>query len=339
MAAPGSAGSDPDPTAELWSKVGDPLLPWCIYVAAKLELSTGGAPEGMTVDELASSRSLNGRILRGVVHTLTAAGFFEERETGRFVATPLGLLLAEPEVRDRVLDRFEVEIPYFRRLEGALRSPLPAFDLEYGRGFYEFLATNPRYASGFRHVLARGAREAAAGLGDALDLGRCRSLLDVGGGNGALLASLLAKQPLLRGAVLDTPVEPDDEVDELARPGVEDRAQRIVGDFFQRIPGGYDLYLLRWILCDWDDGSAQRILENCRESMDGKARLVVAEPLWTSDNRSPYLRQLDFVLRLTTRGGLRTASEFRDLFARAGLSWSGEPRHVAYYDILEATPA
>ncbi len=339
MAEPsGADGASQPEEAELWAKLGDPLVPSCIYVATKFQVGQGTADDAATVGELARAAGVNPRLLLGVLQTLVREGFFEELPGDRFRPTPLGRRLAEPSLRQRILDRFEIELPYLSALERALRSERTAFEQVHGRSFYEFHATNPRYGEEFHRTLAQGARDAIAPLLEAVDLRRFRSVLDVGGGSGALVAGLLAALPELRGAVLDDAGPLRQAPEELARLGVTDRCQLVVGNFLEGVPTGFDLYVLRWVLCDWDDPHALTILRNCRRAMRPESRLLILEPLRDVDREAGYRRSLDFVLRLTTAGGLRSAPELEHLLGQAGLRLVDTRAAAWYSDATEAAP-
>jgi SAM-dependent methyltransferase len=335
---PATSETTPPPEDELWAKIGDPLLPSCIYVAARFRIGQTTTDRPASVEELAHAAGVNPRVLLGVLHTLAREGFFEEDDGGRFRLSPLGLRLADAETRDRILDRFEVELPYLRALDRALLSSRPVFEEVHGQGFYRFLGSQSRYADGFHRTLARGAREAVAPLLDAVDFRRFRSVLDVGGGSGALLAGVLAQVPGLRGAVLDSSQILERASEELARAGVGDRCELIAGNFLEQVPGGFDLYLLRWVLTDWDDEHAGTILRNCRQAMSPDSRLIILEPIRDVEREVVYRRNVDFVLRLSFAGGLRSRSELEELLGRAGLRYVSSRPAAWYYDATEAAP-
>jgi hypothetical protein len=158
----------------------------------------------------------------------------------------------------------------------------------------------------------------------AYDFSRFKQVVDVGGGNGALLAALLKANPTLQGTVVDLPEVTAQATQLLAQAGISGRSQAVGGDFFKSVPTGGDVYILKLILHDWDNQRASEILKNCRQAMTEKARLLVVEGLIPEkiEPTPVHLNQVIFDLRMLTMtpgGRERTETEFRQLFEGAGL--------------------
>ena len=153
----------------------------------------------------------------------------------------------------------------------------------------------------------------------ALDCSGARRIVDVGGGPGSLLRALLEAHPKVAGILLDTPVVAAAARRRLAAAGLARRCRVIAGDFFRGVPRGGDLYILAFVLHNWDDRRAARILERCREAMSETARLVVIEMLVPTDARPAAAKIHDLEMLVFTSGRERTAAEYRGLLAAAGL--------------------
>jgi SAM-dependent methyltransferase len=322
---------------QIWTKIGPPLTPSCIHVAALYRVGQNHPERPATVEELAQDAGLDPRLLRGIVHTLAAEGFFREAPPGRFQLTALGRQLGDEETRNRILDRFEVELPYFLAMDRAVRGRQPAFELVYRQRFYDYLAGHPRFSTGFNAVLSRGARRVVDSLVPMIPFDRFHAVLDVGGGEGELLLGILARFPQLSGALLEHPAVAA-RLEEASVPAKLKRRYRVIaGDFFQELPTGYDLILLRWVLCDWEDSGCLAILQNCRRALAPGGRIVIVEPLRDDAKVEPQLRQLDFHLRLAMRGGLRTLAEQQTLLRDSQLEWiETRPSRYAYQVTLTA---
>jgi hypothetical protein len=155
----------------------------------------------------------------------------------------------------------------------------------------------------------------------AYDFADTRTVVDVGGGQGTLMASILQVQPNARGVLFDLPHVIATSRTHMASAGDTARREFMAGDFFASVPAGGDLYLLKKIIHDWDDERAQLILTNCRNAMSSTARLLLIEPVIPPGNDPSFNKLLDLLMLVWTSGGReRTESEHRALLASAGLS-------------------
>ena len=149
-----------------------------------------------------------------------------------------------------------------------------------------------------------------------------RDVIDVGGGEGRLLTGILRAYPSLNGAVFDLPRLAEAATRQIATVGLAGRYRFVGGDFFETIPGGFDAYLLKHVIHDWDDESAVRILENCRRAMGPQAKLLLVEGVYpTRIDSSPESRGAaanDVNMLVCTGGRQRSEAEFRSLYAAAG---------------------
>ena len=144
-------------------------------------------------------------------------------------------------------------------------------------------------------------------------------MVDVGGGEGRLLSAILGAHPALRGVIFDQPHVVGGAEQGLRDGGVADRCTIVGGDFFQSVPAGADLYLLKWIIHDWEDDDAVKILSNCARAMDPAGRVVLAEIVIGAANSGDDGPLLDVHMMVLPGGRERTEAEFAQLFAAAGL--------------------
>jgi hypothetical protein len=172
-------------------------------------------------------------------------------------------------------------------------------------------------------------------------------VVDVGGGQGVLLQRVLEAHPHLYGVVFDRPGVTEAARTRLAEAGLSRRCEVVGGDFFAGVPAGGDAYVLSWILHDWDDEAAARILRNCRAAMSDDGRLLVLELVLSPPNEphpptaaDRLARTLDLEMLAVVGGRERTEAEFRALFGRAGfglarvLALEGLP-----WCVIEGAPA
>jgi hypothetical protein len=226
----------------------------------------------------------------------------------------------------------------------SVQSGTPAFEAAIGEPFYHYLDQHSVDAANFSQTMGEVTTVVVDGVRAAYDFAGVERIVDVGGGYGKLLTSLLQHYPAMRGVLFDTPA-----VIERARPqihatGVADRCELIAGDFFAALPAGGDLYLLSRILMDHDDETCVRLLRNCRHAMAGRGRLQIIQIVLPSstagaarhlvfDGAMSHLNM--FVLGL---GAERTEDQYRALLAMAGFAVTQIVPTRALMSIIEARP-
>jgi O-methyltransferase domain/Dimerisation domain len=204
------------------------------------------------------------------------------------------------------------------------------------------LAAAPARLDAFQTSMAEGSERAARGAVRVCDFGRFRTLLDLGGGYGGVLSVLLAAYPALRGAVCDLAYLREGATAYLERAGVADRGAFVAGDFFEAVPAGYDAIVMKFILHDWDDARARRILENCRSAAEPHCRVIVLEQVVPrrlghgATDRDVMRADLTM---MTVGGQERTALEYEALCASAGWRLTGITTVEGGFYLLEAAPA
>jgi len=169
-----------------------------------------------------------------------------------------------------------------------------------------------------------------------------RRVVDVGGGQGALLAGILRENARLRGVVFDMPRVADRARREIAAAGLADRLEFVGGDFFESVPSGADAYLLKHVIHDWDDEKAARILRTCRGAMGPEARLLIVEgvypPRIDGSPESEGAARNDVNMMVCTGGRQRSEAEFRELYAAAGLRLNRIVQ-TGFAAVIEGLPA
>jgi hypothetical protein len=153
----------------------------------------------------------------------------------------------------------------------------------------------------------------------AYDFGRFGTVVDVGGGNGALLAALLAAHPHLRGILFDQPHVVSGAPPVLEAAQVVDRCEIVGGSFFSSVPEGGDAYVLKSIIHDWEDEECVAILRSCRSAMSEEAAVLVIERDLGAPNENPAAKLSDLNMFVMPGGRERTLDEYATLFERAGL--------------------
>jgi hypothetical protein len=288
-----------------------------IYAAAKLRIPDLLASGPKTVEELASDCGAHAPALERLLRALATLEMFAPAPDGRFHNTPLTEMLCSDHpqrLRDGAL---LLPAPFLWRPLGDLyesvRTGEPAFQRVFGQRFFEYLATHPGDAAVFNAAMTQGIAWSTPALLAAYDFSRFERLVDVGGGEGALLRDILAATPRLRGLLFDLPAVVAGAGGILAGE-IAARCEIVGGDFFDSVPEGADAYLLKGVIHDWPDDDAARILRNTRRAIPAGGTLLVVEPI-DSGARPAGLSDL---LMLAIGGRDRSETEFRALLAAAG---------------------
>jgi hypothetical protein len=194
-----------------------------------------------------------------------------------------------------------------------------SFEHVYGMNIFDYLATNPEPAKIFDESMTNGSALESAVIAASYDFSSIQTLVDVAGGQGLLIASILKSNPTLKGILFDQPY-----VIERAKPfmeaeGVLERCQLAAGNFFESVPGGGDAYILKHIIHDWDDERAIAILKQCHKVMPANGKVLVAEQVIPPGNEPFMGKFFDLHMLVMTSGGReRTEAEYRALFEKAG---------------------
>jgi len=212
---------------------------------------------------------------------------------------------------------------------------MPAFDHVFGAPIFEYLSKNADAATVFDNAMTSITSMVEPAVLDAYDFGRFGTIVDVAGGRGRLLASLLAKYPAMQGILFDQPHVVANAHDVLR--GVADRCRIASGSFFESVPAGGDAYVLKSIIHDWDDEQSTTILRACRRAVDG-GRLLVVERLIGEANEDPATKFSDLNMLVAPGGQERTVEEFGKLFAGAGFELGGVVRTSSGLAVIEGVP-
>ena len=204
-----------------------------------------------------------------------------------------------------------------------LRTGKPAFDHVFGKARWEYLAGNPEAAESFNTAMVELSNRISGAFVAAYDFSGVRTVVDVGGGSGAMLIGVLRAHPHLKGTLFDLPQGLSGAREKLAAAGLADRVTVSEGSFFDEVPTGADLYMLKSIIHDWDDDRALAILKTCRRAMHANAKLVLVERELPDriDNPDAALPTVmsDLHMMVVLGGAERTNSEYADLLAGADL--------------------
>lgn len=310
---------------DLWA-LSDLAAPWCLRVVATLRIADHIAAGTSRIEDLARAASVDADSLHRVLRHLVGRGVFAEPAPGQFALNAAAEQLRDNHpARMRIgldLDAFGSRMAYvWSSLPQAVRTGKPAYAETFGLPFWDDLQAHPDIAASFDALMG----PAGHGTPDpnillAGDWATVRTVVDVGGGTGALLAEILRAQPHVRGTLVDLPrtVALADETFQAA--GVADRVTTVGQSFFDPLPPGADVYVIKNLLDDWADAEAERLLRRLAEASRPNGRVVILGGVSPDDEAGgddPALLMLVLV-----GGKHRGLTAFRTLAQAAGLEVS-----------------
>jgi SAM-dependent methyltransferase len=187
----------------------------------------------------------------------------------------------------------------------------------FGMPVWEFFSQNPEQSESFNKAMTNLSSMESPVVVRAYDFSGLGTICDVGGGHGLLLSSVLNANPRLRGTLYDLP-----QVAEGARSGpleaLEGRASILSGDMFESVPAGFDAYMMKYIIHDWNDEYSRKLLANCRKGVNPGGKLLVVDQVVPPGNQFAPSKIMDLTMLLFIDGLERTETQFRNLFASAG---------------------
>src|SRR2546425_7412580 len=262
--------------ADLWA-LSDLCTPWCVHVAATLRIADHIAAGTTGIDDLAAACGAHSDSLHRVLRHLVSNGVFEEPSPGRFTLNEPARTLLDSSARLGLdLDGFGGRMAYaWGSLLNAVRTGAPAYHTVFGRPFWEDLQAHPDISASFDALMGPGHGTPDPEVLVTAGWESVRTVVDVGGGTGSLLAAILRARPTVRGTLVDLPATVARSGEIFQAAGVVERVTAVGQSFFDPLPAGADLYLLKSVLFDWPDREAIAILRRCGEAARPAGRIVI----------------------------------------------------------------
>jgi len=295
-------------------------------------------------DYLASASGVQAEPLRRILRCLVAAGVFTELEDGCFGSTPVSEWFRDQpgSLRGTALMLPNESYEAFGALMHTLQTGEPAFEHVFGMSRWDQLAQDSERAAIFNAAMQSGTEGVREAICAAFDCAHLRTVVDIGGGRGTLIAGLLKANPHLRGTVFDVEAGLAETDAYLKGQGVRDRCEIVSGSFFESVPPDHDAYLLKSIVHDWNDEKAAAILATCRKAMKPDARLLLVEQILPDRAEdSPISRRIfmtDVQMLVVLAGRERTEAEYRDLLRGADLRLTRVIPTDSRFQLIEAVP-
>lgn len=334
---------DLPPDARLLQLVMGKWVAMAVSAAAKLRVADALHEAGpLAAAELAARTGADADALGRVLRALASVGVFATDPAGRYRLTEVGRYLRSdvPGSVRAIADYCGADWSWraWGDLPATVRTGATAFDRVFGRPVFDYLGDHPAEAAVFHDGMTGFSTAAAPAVAAAYPWGRFGTVADVGGGHGALLLTILAEHPGVRGVVFDAPQVAAGATEAITAAGLGDRCRAEGGDFFRAVPAGADCYLLKHIIHDWADEPAATVLRNCRSAAAPGGKLVLAEMVVPPGDGPSPAKLLDLEMLVIAGGRERTEAEYAALLAGAGWRLARVHPTEAPVSLLEADP-
>ena len=294
-----------------------------LQVVAELGIADLIAQEPKTAEELSKVLGVDSDALYRLLRALASRGIFKEGQDSCFENTPLSEAIradATGSVRDYVINApHDGSMLAWTKLMDVVKTGKASFKDVNGCDYWEYFQRHPEIGERFNRQMTAMTSQITSALVESYDFSQFKTLIDVGGGQGIVLASILGKNPQMRGCLYEQSSVIEGAKTFLETRGVINRCDLISGDFLESIPKGYDAYLLRHVLSDSGDERALTILRNCRASIPKHGKLLIIGAVLSKDNAPHAAKWRDLHFMVIYQGGReRTKREFDNLLRKSG---------------------
>ncbi|HKO95542.1 MAG TPA: methyltransferase [Pyrinomonadaceae bacterium] len=337
------ANTGAPPEAVLTQMITGSLGSQAVYVAAQLGIADLLVNGPRNVDDLAQAAEADPSSLYRVLRALSSFGVFVESDDRVFGLTPTAELLRSDSPQSlRDLAIFMGEDWHWRvwgRTLYSVRTGKAAWAEVHGEEVFPYFAANAEAAKIFDRAMTSLSNLAIKAVVEAYDFSDIETLVDVAGGHGRLLTSILEANPNVKGVLFDQRHVLEGAKGSKQISAVQNRCELVGGDFFASVPADADGYIMKHIIHDWDDERALKILRNIRNVMKHDGRVMLVESVITASNQPDLGKLLDIEMLVSPGGKERTAKEYDELFARAGLRLTRIVPTQSPYSVIEAVKA
>lgn len=295
-----------------------------IYVAAKLNIPDL-LEKPMTINALSKETSTNPEALHRVLKALVSIGIFKEGENGYFKNNEKSDCLKKGypgSIRiDAIMRMEEYNWRPWGELLYSVKTGKNSFEKIFKMNLFEYLAENHEANAIFHEAMKNYTKSSANSLLKQYDFSKYKQVADIGGSSGILIKKILEKNSDLEGIIFDLPEVTDRAKSYLSDTSIKNRCKIIAGDFFEFVPEGCDLYILKKIIHDWDDERSEQILRNCFKAAPKNGKVLLIESVIMKNQLNPDILLNDVHMLVQTAGGKqRTEEEYTALLNKAGFN-------------------
>ena len=331
----------PPPPAQMMQLITGFWTSCCIYSAAKLEIADQLALRPQGASQLAETTHCHAPSLNRVLRALVSVGIFNKNQEGVYSNNVLSETLRSDvpgSMKAMAIAQLGDHYNAWGNLIYSIKTGKTAFDQVEGMPVWKYYETHPDEGQNFMKAMTGLTGAVIKNVIPVYDFSAMNTIVDVGGGNGALLMAVLNAAPQAKGIVFDEEYVVEKTQEELTKNGFDDRCSTSAGSFFDFIPKDADCYLMKMVLHDWNDEQCLQILGNCHKAMKPGSKLLVIDSVIPEEDSPHPGKYMDINMLAMTGGRERTEREFATLFQKAGLKLTRVIHtHSPLFSIVEAT--
>lgn len=310
-----------------------------IGIAAELRIADLLTDGSKTAEELALKTNSHTRSLYRLLRACASVGVFSEDADNRFSLSPMAEFLRSDNPESlrafaEMLSHGE-QFQTWAALDYSVQTGTPAFDKVHGMPIFEYYPSHPKSGQIFNDAMTSLSLGSSMAVIQAYDFSGITKLVDIGGGHGFLLASILEKYQGIKGILFDTTSIVEEARELLEKHGVSNRCETVGGNFFESTPTGGDAYIMKHIIHDWNDEECVTILKNCRNGITKGGKLLVIEMVVPNGNEPSLSKLLDLQMLAVLPGCERTEAEYNKLFNEAGFKLTKIVPTMSPYSVIE----
>jgi hypothetical protein len=310
-----------------------------VNIVAQLGISDRLAAGPKSAADLARDTGVNADALYRVMRALASVGVYEEVSPRTFGLLPAGAALTDGPLRWMALwIAGEFNLRVYANAMHSVKTGESAVPATVGAGVFEHFAKDEQLSKIFNDAMTGFSGVIVPAVLEAYDFSGIKTLVDIAGGHGAVLTSVLQKYPSMKGVLFDLEHVIAGAKPKIAAQGLGDRCTTASGDFFKAVPSGGDAYIMKHIIHDWDDEKAAVILRNIHEVLPKDGRVILLESVIPAGNAPDLGKIIDLEMLVMPGGKERTEAEYRSLFDRAGFTLTRIVPTKSPLCVVEARP-
>jgi len=312
----------PPPPAQMLQMITGFWTSCCIYTAAKLNIADCLAEKPKTAAQLAAETQTHAPSLYRMLRALSSVGVFSENEKSEFELTPLGNTLRSDvpgSMKAMAISQLGDHYAAWGNLLHSIKTGEIAFDNLHHMPVWKYYEMHPEDGVNFTKAMSGLTQGAIMSILPAYDFSSFATIVDIGGGNGALLHGILSQATNAQGIIFDEAYIKDEALQNIEKNNLQQRCTFEAGSFFVEVPAGASAYLLKLVLHDWDDEKAEKILANVYKAMPPEGKLLIIESVIPDGNTPHPGKFIDVNMLAMTGGKERTEKEWKNLIEKAGL--------------------
>ncbi len=327
------------PNVALMEMIQNLWLSGAIGVASELGIADILKKGPQPVSELANLTGTKEEPLYRIMRVLASNGIFKETRHKIFTLTPLGVALQEDQMKHFIdLHLGKIHFQMFGEMMHTAKTGNKSIELFIKGNLFDHISQSPGLNEQFNKAMTNTAMMQASAILQVYPFPHYKSIVDIGGGHGFFLTTILSRYKHLKGIVFDLPHVVTEASSFFEKYNISGRTEAIGGSFFDNIPSGYDLYMLKNILHNWDDESCVKILKNIKKALLPESKLLIIEAHLKDDNNPSFAKMTDLLMMVGLDGRERSKEEYHLLLQKAGFNIKKTYHTVSPLAIIEAVP-